>query len=186
MTDASPPSQLKSRLTLLLVVAMFLSSFFIAAFLRFTGWQPASTRNVGELLQPPVNLGATQLRRADGSPYDWSPQLHRWRLLVAPAPGCTTACERVLDEVHRVWLTQGRKADDLDVLWMGELPQAGPRFRRLVPLQADPVVLSALPDRGRADAVPLYLVDPGGYVALRYPAGFDPAGVKKDLGKLLK
>ena len=185
MTDAPRPSQLKSRLILLLVVAMFFSSFFIAAFLRFTGWQPAASKNVGELLQPPVDLSAMTLRRADGSPYPWAPQQHRWRMLVAPPPGCTTACALVLDEVHRLWLTQGRKADSLDVLWAGELPQ-GPRFRRLVQVQADPALLAALPDRGRPDAVPLYLVDPGGFVALRYPAGFDPAGVKKDLGKLIK
>ena len=186
MTDAPRPSQLKSRLTLLLVVAMFLSSFFIAAFLRFTGWQPAHSRNVGELMQPPIDLSMRTLRRADGAAYAWAPEQHRWRLLVAPAPGCTTACVRVLDELHRVWLTQGRKADSLDVLWMGELPAGAPGFRRLVQVQADPQLLAALPDRGRADAVPLYLVDPGGFVALRYPAGFDPAGVKKDLGKLLK
>jgi hypothetical protein len=186
MTDAPRPSQLKSRLTLLLVVAMFLSSFFVAAFLRFTGWQPAHTKNVGELLQPPIDLSARTLRRADGAAYAWAPEQNRWRLLVAPAPGCTRACARVLDELHRVWLTQGRKADKLDVLWMGELPAGAPGFRRLVQVQPDTAVLAVLPDRGRADAVPLYLVDPGGFVALRYPAGFDPAGVKKDLGKLLK
>jgi hypothetical protein len=186
MTDAPRPSQLKSRLTLLLVVAMFLSSFLVAAFLRFTGWQPAHSRNVGELLQPPIDLSAMTPRRADGSDYAWAPEQNRWRLLVAPQPGCTRACARVLDDLHRLWLTQGRKADNLDVLWVGELPAGAPRFRRLVPLQADPRLLAALSDRGRADAVPLYLVDPGGFVALRYPAGFEPAGVKKDLGKLLK
>jgi hypothetical protein len=166
-------------------VAMFLSSFFAAAFLRFTGWQPAHSRNIGELLQPPIDLGAVALYRADGSAYAWEPERNRWRLLVVAPSGCTTACTRVLDEVHRIWLTQGRKADSLDVLWFGELP-SGPRFRRLVPMQSDPALLAALPDRGRADAVPLYVVDPGGFVTLRYPAGFDPVGVKKDLGKLLK
>jgi hypothetical protein len=186
MTAETRPSQLKSRLTLLLVVAMFLSSFFVAAFLRFTGWQPAHTRNVGELLQPPIDLSARPLRRADGSAYAWAPEQNRWRLLVAAPDGCTSACTKVLDELHRLWLTQGRKADSLDVLWMGALPAGAAPFRRLVPVQPDAAVLAALPDRGRADAVPLYLVDPGGFVALRYPAGFDPAGVRKDLGKLLK
>ena len=91
----------------------------------------------------------------------------------------------MLDQVHRIWLTQGRKADSLDVLWFGPVPE-GARFRRLVPMRSNASVFGALPDLGRADAVPLYLVDPGGFVALRYPAGFDPAGVKKDLGKLIK
>ncbi len=185
MTDAPRPSQLKSRLTLLLVVAMFFSSFFVAAFLRFTGWQPAHSKNVGELLQPPIDWTGAKPLRADGSAYAWAPEQNRWRLVVAPADGCRTECAKVLDQLHRLWLTQGRKADKLDVLWFGELP-AGQRFRRLVPMQPDAALLATLPDHGRADAVPLYLVDPSGFVALRYPAGFDPAGVKKDLGKLIK
>ena len=186
MTEPTRPSQTRSRLILVLVVAMFFSSFFVAAFLRFTGWQPSGTRNHGELLHPPIALGGLRLLRVVGSPYAWQPEQHRWRLLVVAPEGCTTACAKVLDELHRLWLLQGRKADKLDVLWFGPLPAQGPRFRRLVPMKPSTELVAALPDAGRADAVPAYLVDPGGFVALRYPAGFDPAGVKKDLGKLLK
>jgi hypothetical protein len=186
MTEPTRPSQTRSRLILVLVVALFFSSFFVAAFLRFTGWQPSGTRNHGELLQPPIALAGLRLLRADGTPYAWQPEQHRWRVLVVAPEGCTTACAEVLDELHRIWLLQGRKADSLDVLWFGAVPAQGPRFRRLVPMQASAELLAVLPDRGRADAVPAYLVDPGGFVALRYPAGFDPAGVKKDLGKLVK
>ncbi|MBC7655786.1 MAG: hypothetical protein H7147_01295, partial [Frankiaceae bacterium] len=93
---------------------------------------------------------------------------------------------KVLDQLHRLWLTQGRKADRIDVLWFGELPAGDVTFRRLVQMQPNPEVLALLPDAGRADAVPAYLIDPGGFIALRYPAGFDPAGMKKDMGKLIK
>ena len=34
--------------------------------------------------------------------------------------------------------------------------------------------------------VPVYLIDPNGFVILRYPPGFDPAGLRADLAKLLK
>ena len=185
MTDAARPSQLKSRLTLLLVVAMFFSSFGIAAFLRFTGWTPAHGKNYGQLLKPPIDLSQAKLLRADGSAYAWEPDRNRWRFIVVPAKGCTLACDRVLDQLHRLWLTQGRKADQIDVLWFGELPQGGPRFRRLLVMQPS-AALAVLPDPARADALPIFLADPGGFVALHYPAGFDPAGVKKDLGKLIK
>lgn len=186
MTETNRPSQTKSRLILVLVVTMFFSSFFIAAFLRFTGWQPEGSRNHGELLQPPIPLEGMRLVRADGTLYTWQPERHGWRLLVVAPEGCTTVCAGALDTLHRVWLTQGRKADKLDLLWFGPLPAQGPRFRKLVPMRPSAELLAVLPDRGRADAVPVYLVDPGGFVALRYPADFDPAGLKRDLGKLLK
>jgi hypothetical protein len=183
---ARPRSQLRSRLTLLLIAAMFFGSFGIAAILRFAGWTPSGHRNVGELVEPPRALGPAPLRLADGGAYAWAPQDNRWAVLAVPAAGCTVACARTLDALHRVWLLQGRKADRLDVLWAGALPEGAPAFRRLVRLQPDARLLAALPEPSRADALPVYLVDPDGYVVLHYRAGFDPAGLRKDLGKLLK
>jgi hypothetical protein len=42
---------LRSRTTLLLVVALFFTSFGIALFLIYSGWRPTATRNAGELIQ---------------------------------------------------------------------------------------------------------------------------------------
>jgi len=183
---ASPrPSQARSRLTLLLVAACFLLPFIAAAVMFFSGWQPSGRRNYGELLQPPVNLATEALARADGKAFEWQPEQNRWRFLVAAPADCTQACERTLDTLHRIWLGQGRKADRIEVLWFGEVPK-GPTFRAFVPMQADAKLLAKLPEAARADAVPVYLVDPGGYLVLHYRPGFDPAGVRKDLGKLVK
>jgi hypothetical protein len=182
---STPPNQWRSRLTLLLIAVLFLGSFFVAALLRFTGWQPSGHRNYGELLQPPVNLATHALHRADGSAFAWQPEADRWNFLVVAPAGCTQACARTLDALHRMWVGQGRKADRVGVLWFGALPE-GERFRALVPMQADARLAAALPEAARADAVPVYLVDPSGYLVLHYHPGFDPAGVRKDLGKLVK
>ncbi len=190
MISATPshpaPSQLRSRLILLLVALMFLGSFFVAAALRFSGWSPQHTRNFGELLQPPRPLGRIALHQSDGTAYPWSPESNRWRLLVVPAPGCTTACANTLDLLHRAWLSMGQKADRLDVVWVGTLPANAPSFRRLVVVAPDARLAAVLPEAARADALPVYLVDPSGYLALHYRPGFDPSGLRKDLGKLLK
>ncbi|MEO8160678.1 MAG: hypothetical protein ABI588_04595 [Arenimonas sp.] len=182
-----PPvnSQLRSRLTLLLIAAMFLGSFVVAATLRFAGWMPQGTRNYGQLLHPPVALGTHALLRADGSAWDWQPERNAWRFLVVPPADCTQACARTLDTLHRIWLGQGRKADRVEVLWFGALP-TGPRFRSLVEMRPEPTLAAALPESARADAIPVYLVDPSGFLVLHYRPGFDPAGVRKDLGKLVK
>lgn len=186
MTASPPPSQLRSRLTLLLIAAMFLSSFGIAAALFFSGWTPGKGRNVGELLQPPTDLGAVQLKHADGSAYPWAPEENTWRMVAFPAPGCTKQCSRVLDALHRVWLSQGRKAERIDVLWFGPLPEHAPAFGGLHAMQPEPRLASALPEAAGPDALPVYLVDPSGFLALHYHAGFDPNGLRKDLGKLVK
>lgn len=183
-TEPANP-KLRSRLTLLLIAAMFLGSFLVAAALRFAGWQPEGKRNYGELLAPLVPLPASGLVRADGSAFAWQPERNTWRFLVVPAPGCTEACTRTLDALHRLWVGQGRKADRIEVLWFGELPP-GPGFRALLPMRANPKLAALLPEPARVDALPVYLVDPKGYVVLHYHPGFDPSGVRKDLGKLVK
>ena len=186
MSTPPRPSQTRSRLTLLLIALMFFAPFGIAAFLRFTGWTPPNSRNFGTLLQPPIDLGKQVLLGADGQPYAWAPEKNLWRIVVMPDRACTSECSKVLDQLHRVWLTQGRKADRIDVLWFGELPAGDVKFRRLVQMQPSPAVAAMLPEAARPDAVPVYLVDPGGFVALHYRAGFEQADLKKDLGKLVK
>lgn len=185
MTDTPPPGKWRSRLVLLLIAAAFFGSFAIAALLRFAGWQPEGLRNHGELLQPPTNLATIDLRRADGSRFEWQPARHAWRYLVVPAPGCAEACARTLDSLHRLWLSEGRKADRVEVLWFGELPP-GPRFRGLVPMRADARLAAALPQAATAGALPVYLADPDGYLVLHYRPGYELGGMRKDLGKLVK
>ena len=183
--NAPAPGQWRSRLVLLLIAAAFLGSFGVAALLRFAGWQPQGKRNHGELLQPPLNLAGNALVRADGSRFEWHPERNTWRFLVAPAPGCTQACTRTLDSLHRLWLSEGRKAERVEVLWFGELPP-GPRFRALLPMRADAALAAQLPQAATAEALPVYLVDPDGYLVLHYRPGFELGGVRKDLGKLVK
>lgn len=186
MSTPAPRSQFRSRLTLLLIAAMFFSSFGIAAVLFFSGWTGGKGRNYGELLQPPRNLGALVLRDSAGEAYPWAPEKNLWRMVVVPPSGCTTECARVLDALHRVWLSQGRKADRIDVLWFGALPPKAQTFRRLHAMQPDAQLAAALPEAATADRIPVYLVDPDGFLALHYPPGFDPSGLRKDLGKLVK
>jgi hypothetical protein len=180
------PSQTRSRLILLLIAAMFLSSFGLAAFLRFSGWQPSHSKNFGELLQPPRDLSGQHLLRADGQPYDWRPETNTWRITVVPAPDCAQACVALLDRLHRVWQSEGRQAERVDVLWFGALPPGAPTFRKLVPMQTSAAVAAALPEAASGETVPVYLIDPSGFLVMHYRAGFAPADLRKDLAKLVK
>jgi hypothetical protein len=53
-------------------------------------------------------------------------------------------------------------------------------------LQASPELLAALPRLQDPKGVPVYVIDPHGFVILRYPPGFDAGGLYKDVAKLLK
>ncbi len=186
MNNPAQPSKLRSRLILLLIVAMFFSSFGIAAWLRFTGWMPARTRNLGELLQPPIALADLTLLQASGNAYAWDPDRNRWHVLVTPASDCRSACVALYDHLHRLWLSEGQKASRFEVLWFGPLPTGAQTFSGLTIMQPAPTLAARLPEPAQGESVPAYLVDPDGFVALHYRAGFDVADVRKDLTQLLK
>lgn len=196
MTGAHRPPARRNRLVLLVVVALFLGSLLLAGALRFSGWRPAGMKNHGELLQPPVDLRARTPRLADGSTYPWDPGARVWRIALAPPADCAQACAALARDLDVVWRLMGRNADQVDVLWLcaepgcnAPAPLRGDASLRL--LRPDPALRAALPRveptaAEAAGGVPVYVIDPNGFVILRYPPGADPAGLRADLAKLLK
>ncbi|GIX38143.1 MAG: hypothetical protein KatS3mg127_1382 [Silanimonas sp.] len=178
---------LRSRATLLLVVALFFVSFGIAVFLIFSDWRPTATRNAGELLQPPVELGVLGLSHADGRPYpEWESERRLWRVVVLPPPDCGEPCLQLSDMLYRVWVSEGRYADRLQVLWFGEVPAQAPEYRAFLPMTPSPALRAKLPAAHVEGSLAVHLIDPNGFLVMRYEPGFDPTGLRKDLARLLK
>jgi hypothetical protein len=178
--------QWRSRLILLLIVALFFSSFGIAALLRFSGWQPEHSKNFGELIKQPINLNGIAFKQQDGSAYLWQPELRRWRIVFVSEQPCLKACQAMLDSLHRVWLSQGRHAEQIDVLWFAEVPDNTYDFKGFIAMQSQPALNRLLPELQSSADYPVYLVNPSGYVIMQYKAGFEPSGFRKDLAKLVK
>ncbi|KLI97629.1 hypothetical protein [Luteimonas sp. FCS-9] len=181
----------RNRLLLVLIVVLFLGSALVAGALRFSGWRPAGMQNHGELLDPPADLRALAPRLAAGGTYAWQPVERRWRILVAPPAGCGDPCVALSRELDLVWQLFGRNADHVDILWLGDVPDGAVRNAAWRVLEADPALRAALPrvDGGPRDAdngVPAYVVDPNGFVILRYAPGFDPGHLRADMAKLLR
>lgn len=178
----------RSRLTLLLLAVLFAAPLVAAMILHGIGWEPGRTRNHGTLLHPALDLRDHAPLLADGSRYEWAPRERRWRLAVVAPDGCAQACVDLIAGLDKVWQLQGRRADRLDVLWFGDVPAGAVPFRRFVPMRADSPIVSQLPDRA-PDAQgnpPMFLIDPSGYLAMRYAPGADVAGVREDVTRLLK
>lgn len=180
-----------NRLMLLVIAAIFLGSFAIAGALRFSGWRPAGTKNHGELLQPPGDLRAVRPVLADGSVYDWNPIERTWRIVVAPPADCGTRCITLSEELDTVWQLFGRNADHVHILWIGTPPEGAKRNMAWRVVRTDVALRAGLPriDEGALEAagdVPVYVVDPNGFVILRYAPGFDPGHLRQDMARLLK
>ncbi|MFP7722910.1 hypothetical protein [Lysobacter sp. A3-1-A15] len=176
----------RNRGLLIAIFVLFFGSMLVAGLLRFSGWRPAGSHNNGELLDPPGDLRGVTPRLVDGSAYPWKPIERRWRIAVAPPGGCGAPCDELAQRIDTVWQLFGKDADDVDVLWIGEPPAvvpAGGAWRMLAP---DPAVRAGLPRVDDPAGVPVYVIDPNGFVILRYAPGFDPGGLRKDVSKLLK
>ena len=190
-TPVSNAERNRNRLLLVAIVVLFLGSALVAGALRFSGWRPAGMQNHGELLDPPGDLRGIVPRLAAGGDYLWLPAERRWRIVVAPPAGCGAACVELSRELDLVWQLFGRKADHVDILWVGEVPAGAVRNAAWREIQPDPALRGALPRvdgaAGEADnGPPAYVVDPNGFVILRYAPGFDPGHLRADMAKLLK
>lgn len=184
--NIDPRQRRRNRVMLVGLFVLFLIPPVLAAVLLALDWRPAHTKNYGELLSAPIALADLELLQADGDRFEWNPHDRRWQAAVVATPDCGPACVELLAGLDKVWRLQGRKADRFWVLWFGDLPQGGTTFRTLVPMKADPDVLDRLPDLPRNGAPAVYLIDPSGFVALRYPPDFDLAGLRADVAQMLK
>lgn len=199
----------RNRALLITILLMFFGSMLVAGALRFSGWMPEGRKNHGTLLEPPTDLRAVVPSLVDGGEYHWNPDERIWRIAVAPPTDCGAACATLAGQLDTVWRLFGKDADRVHVLWVCGTascmpPADAPRPRTLQLLQPDPRLRAALSsgagtvdgaaavdgavavDGAAAHATSVYVIDPNGFVILRYPPGFDPVDLRADMVKLLK
>lgn len=189
MTAQTPRQRRRNRTMLVSIFAIFLGSFALAGVLRFSGWRPQGLKNKGELLQPPADLRGIPLRLADGRAYPWNPVARTWRIAVAPRGNCDAACTHLAGQLEVVRQLFGKDADRVHLLWIGPAPANAGGIHALRLLQSSPQLRAGLP---RVDApsvdggLTAYVIDPNGFVVLRYAPGFDPGDLRTDMARLLK
>ncbi|MFC0679467.1 hypothetical protein ACFFGH_16645 [Lysobacter korlensis] len=193
MTESRPATSARNRnrAVLLIIVVLFLGSLALAGALRFSGWRPSGMKNNGELLDPPGDLRTVVPRLAGGSEYRWNPIERTWRIAVAPPADCGDECAKLARQVDTVWQLFGRDADRAHVLWICPTspctyPAGAPQPATLRLVEPSDALRAGLPRAGTSGGVPVYVIDPNGFVILRYAPGFDPAGLRADMAKLLK
>ena len=186
----------RNRLLLLALFGIFFGTLAVAGLLRFSGWRPQGMNNRGELLQPPVDARSVTPQLLDGSAYPWNPVERTWRVVVAPPADCGAECAKLAKDLFVVWEVLGRENSRVDLLWLCPqasctLPAGAPPLPNLRLLQPSAALRDRLPQvdqvrHAMGRGVPVYVIDPNGWVILRYAAGSDPGDLRYDLSKLLK
>ena len=179
----------RNRNMLVALFVLFFGGMVIAGLLRFSGWRPDGMKNRGEMLQPYGDLREYAPTLADGSAYGWKDEPRIWRIVAMPRDCDTTRaaeCARLLADFDKVWRLMTKDADRVHVLWAGAMPPgvAVPEEVRVV--RADAGLRAGLVGWKDAGGDTAWLVDPNGFVVLRYAPGFDPGDLRTDLARLLK
>ena len=189
LTPAELATRRRNRNMLVALFVLFFGGMLVAGLLRFSGWRPEGTRNKGEMLQPYGDLRGYTPTLANGGAYGWKDEPRIWRIVAMPRDCDTTRateCTRLLADFDKVWRLMTKDADRVHVLWAGAMPPGvvAPEEVRIV--RADDGLRAGLPRWDDAAGDAAWLVDPNGFVVLRYAPGFDPGDLRTDLARLLK
>ena len=184
-TEAIRAGRLKMLLVLLVCAAPVIASYVSYYFLK-----PDGRTNYGSLLEvkplPPAPLALL-----DGKPFAMSEFKGKWVLVTVDGGACGDPCIKKLYAMRQVRLATGKEKDRVERAWLVNDAEAlstmtmreydGTRMLRA----QGAAVLKEFPAAQRVEDH-VYLIDPLGYLVLRFPKDADPARMKKDLDRLLK
>ena len=179
----------RNRNMLVALFVVFFGGMLLAGLLRFSGWRPEGTKNKGELLQPYGDLREYAPTLANGATYGWKDEPRIWRIVAMPRDCDTTRaaeCVRMLADFDKVWRLMTKDADRVHVLWAGAMPPGAVVPEEVRMVRADDGLRAGLVRWDDAGGDAAWLVDPNGFVVLRYAPGFDPGDLRTDLARLLK
>lgn len=190
--------RLSPRISLVIIAAMFLLPLLLA-WLMYTGtidYRPASTRNYGQLVEPPLPLsweGVYVAGVPGDAPKAAADELDKHWVVLKPVPAsCDEPCVQQVIQLRQIHRAAGRDQSRVRIaLLLDESAPAADRERmqdiytefRLVTNPDG--ALGATMGRASGNTPSTYLIDPLGNIMMVYAAGADPNHLKKDLKRLL-
>lgn len=171
------PFHNRNRRVIILLAILFAAPLLAAVAMRITGWQPGATGNHGRLVEPPARLPAEA----------FPGELRGHWVLVAAVPSrCRRDCADLAGELLRVRRGLGKEAARVKLVLSG--PEGLTGELRGAPLAAAPESLqSALGSTDVAMAPgTVLMIDPRGFLMMRYAPGFRSSGLLDDLERLLR
>lgn len=163
--------------TFMLVALLFVAPLLVALAMRIIGWEPGGMGNHGELVEPPVPLPSGAM------PEPWH---GHWVLVANTSPLCQADCAGLVDDLLRVRRALGTDGDRVRLVLNG--PDQVPDSLRKAPLETAPVSLRRYLRSENVGMAPgsLLVIDPRGFLMMRYAPGFRAGGLLEDLERLLR
>ncbi|MGD9584163.1 MAG: hypothetical protein AB7V26_10935 [Lysobacterales bacterium] len=177
----------RHRLLLIVLVLAFAAPMLIASLLQRGGWMPSGRKNYGELLSPPLPMPAARLH--DGGEFAWKTPQWYWTLLVRVPSDCAADCRQSLLGLPKLRQSLDRHATQLRIAIVDEPGRIGTASLQgqgiyAVRIDASERIDPLLPDP--LGSIQLALVDPNGFMVLRFPPSADFERVRRDLKRLIR
>ena len=189
-------TRLSPRISLVIIAAMFLLPLLLAWFM-YNGtieYQPSSTRNFGQLVEPPLPMSwkNTVLIPGSGESESGPAQVFsdHWVILYSVPDPCLEACLQEVSALRQIHRASGRHQARIRIaLLMPNSPGMESSLRDIYSefhLISDPSSrLDTTLEQAGGGERSAYLIDPLGNIMMFYAAGTDPNHLKQDLKRLL-
>ncbi len=199
---------LSPRLALLIIAAMFLLPLLLA-WLMYSGsldFKPASTRNLGTLIEPPVPIDWTatvllsgETNLAANPEQDIGVFDEHWVILQPVPAGCYDSCLKEVSNLRQIHRASGRQQFRIRLALLLDESSPADQAKSLLAIYPkfhlirDPSsilseALAGIQQNLSGQAGPakgVYMIDPLGNIMMYYEAGSDPNYIKQDLKRLL-
>ncbi len=178
---------------------LFFIPSIVATLLYSSGWRPVNTVNHGELIVPPKPLEDNAMQSLDGKYVKFSDYRGKWLMVYFDTSSCTEECTKQLFFMRQIHLSQGKNLDKIQRLFIladgiavDSLKPKLKDYPNMLVLKAEKKSITNLlkefemDEQHGVEQRNIYFVDPLGNLMMRYHPGIEPAGMRKDLERLLK
>lgn len=189
---------------LILLVILFLGSLGLAFLAYHQKTMVFKSANIGQILTTPEHpfvFTQLNLRTPQGQAVSAKSLNGKWLVVYLNPAACTQVCLQRLHDLNQVWKATGRDMRRVQRVFLTFTNTATPQLSKLLSqkgdyagtkrLQVKPQqfeqFMQGAPDLQQVmQSGAFYIVDPLGNIVLQYPADVKPAGILRDLQRLLR
>jgi hypothetical protein len=190
--------QSRSRTKLFLLLLMFLlpvaGSWYLVFFTDY-GRNGEGVEH-GDLIKPPRQIENAQLSRVGKSGTEQTTLHGKWSMLFFVGGDCEASCEENLYRLRQILLATGKemlRVQRIAVVNETEAPSFGDYLGRKYPGQwyvsnsdLGENFFYQFQDLGLNDKTAIFLIDPRGFLMMRYSGETNPSGIIRDLALMLR